>query len=326
MSYPFILQGDNVTLVIDGTPHTINKTHLSYSKIVDAIKASDWASVKELINPTKRLVNFSRGNVAVVDGEMFWRGQVFHNALASRMIAMLEDGFDVAPLVEFMHNLMRNPSKRAVDELYGFLEKNSLPITPDGCFLAYKRVRGDYKDCHTGTMDNSVGKVVEMERNMVDDNRDNTCSTGLHFCSHSYLASFGGERTVIVKINPADVVSIPSDYNNAKGRACRYEVVGEVGQNPDDKVEFTKPVQSNANSVKVEPKTGSTPFYRGYTDGYMGNDDNVGQYWNSSDATNYEQGYEKGQMHREDGFDERYRYVTPGKSQGSWPNPTGWRK
>jgi hypothetical protein len=121
-------------------------------------------------------------------------------------------------------------------------------------------------------------------------------------------------------------VSIPSDYNNAKGRACRYEVVGEVGQNPDDKVEFTKPVQSNANSVKVEPKTGSTPFYRGYTDGYMGNDDNVGQYWNSSDATNYEQGYEKGQMHREDGFDERYRYVTPGKSQGSWPNPTGWRK
>jgi hypothetical protein len=32
---------------------------------------------------------------------------------------------------------------------------------------------------------------------------------------------------MIVKINPADVVSIPSDYNNAKGRACRYEVIGE---------------------------------------------------------------------------------------------------
>jgi hypothetical protein len=320
----YIIQGDNIVIVIDGTPHTINKTHLSYSKIVDAIKASDWVSVKELINPTKRLVNFSRGNVAVVNGEMLWRGQVFHNALATRMIQMLEDGFDVAPLVEFMHNLMKNPSKRAVDELYGFLEKNSLPITPDGCFLAYKRVRGDYKDCYTGTMDNSVGKVVEMERNMVDDNRDNTCSTGLHFCSHSYLASFSGERTVIVKINPADVVSIPSDYNNAKGRACRYEVVGEVAQTPDDKVEFTKPVQSNANSVKVEPKTGSTAFYQGYSDGFHNRDfsDPVG--WSA--RKDYEEGFEKGQWHREDGMDERYRYVAPSKSQGAWPNPTGWSK
>jgi hypothetical protein len=33
---------------------------------------------------------------------------------------------------------------------------------------------------------------------------------------------------MLVKINPADVVSIPSDYNNAKGRTWKYEVVGEV--------------------------------------------------------------------------------------------------
>jgi hypothetical protein len=31
----------------------------------------------------------------------------------------------------------------------------------------------------------------------------------------------------LVKIDPADVVSIPSDYDNAKGRAWRYEVMGE---------------------------------------------------------------------------------------------------
>ena len=220
---------------------------------------------------------------------------------------------------------MRNPSKRAVDELYGFLEKNSLPITPDGCFLAYKRVRGDYKDCYTGTMDNSVGCVVEMERNMVDDNRDNTCSAGLHFCSHDYLRSFSGERTVIVKINPADVVSIPSDYDNAKGRTCRYEVIGEVAQSPDDKVEFSKPVQYNANSVRTEPKTGSSAFYRGYTDGYEGNDYDP-DYPSLREQDNYEDGFDKGQMDNDDGRSERYRYVEPGESQGFWPNPTGWRK
>lgn len=318
MSYPYILQGDNVVIVIDGEPHTINKTHITYQKVVDAIKAKEWDVVKELINPVKVVVNYSRGNVEIVDGEMFWKRMPFHNALATRMVQMLTDGFDIEPMVNFMNNLMQNPSKRAVDELYGFLEKNSLPITPDGHFLAYKRVRDDYKDCHTGTMDNSIGMVVEMERNMVDDNRDNTCSSGLHFCSHSYLSSFGGDRTVIVKINPRDVVSIPSDYNNAKGRTCRYEVIGEVGRDAQDNVEFTKPVQSNANSMRIEPKTGSTPFYKGYTDGFNGEDYNP-NYANVDDQLDYEEGYDKGQMHSDEDMSARYRFV---EEPEVWPFPT----
>lgn len=305
MSYPYIMQGDNVTLVIDGEPYTINKTHLTYNKVIDAIKQNLWDTVKELINPTKAIITYSKGNISIVNNELFWRGNPFHNSLTMRMVQMLQEEFDIEPMVNFMNNLMKNPSKRAVDELYGFLEKNSLPITPDGCFLAYKRVRDDYKDCHTGTMDNSVGKVVEMERNQVDDNRDNTCSSGLHFCSHSYLNSFGGERTVIVKIDPADVVSIPSDYNDAKGRTCRYEVIGEVPRNPDDEREFNKPVQVNASSL--EPKKGSSPFYAGYTDGYEGNSYNP-NYVNSFDQRNYEEGFDKGQKDYDNGKPEKYRY------------------
>jgi hypothetical protein len=159
-----------------------------------------------------------------------------------------------------------------------------------------------------------------MERNMVDDNRNNTCSSGLHFCSHSYLASFSGERTVIVKIDPADVVSIPSDYNDAKGRTCRYTVIGEVGQSPDDKVEFTKPVQSNANSVRTEPKTGSSAFYRGYTDGFTGEDYNP-DYISLKEQDNYEQGFDKGQMDSDGGRDERYRYVEKNQVNVAWPMP-----
>lgn len=310
MSYPFILQGDNVSLVIDGEPHTINKTHVTYQKIVDAIKSGDWETVKSLINPVKAVINYSGGYVTIQDSEMFWKGQLFHNSLATRMVQMLSEGFDIDPMINFMHNLMQNPSRQAVTELYGFLEKNSLPITPDGCFLAYKRVRDNYKDCHTGTMDNRVGMVVEMERNMVDDNRSNTCSTGLHFCSHSYLQSFSGDRTVIVKINPADVVSIPSDYNDAKGRTCRYEVIGEVAQNPVDSEEFNKPVQSNANSVKINsgPKLGNSPFYRGYTDGYDGHNLDHNEYYDWKDKKDYEEGYDKGADDNYYGNPERYRY------------------
>ncbi|KKL79101.1 hypothetical protein LCGC14_2018170, partial [marine sediment metagenome] len=46
----------------------------------------------------------------------------------------------------------------------------------------------------------------------------------------------GGGRTVIVEINPRDVVAIPVDYGNAKGRCCRYTVVGEIETGEDEHV------------------------------------------------------------------------------------------
>lgn len=253
--FPFMIQGSNVVVVIDNTPHTISKTHITYQKVVDAIKAGDWETVRDTINPKKVVLNYGAGNVEVQGEKLFWKGNEMHGAIVDRMIAMLQDGFPIEPLVLFMENLMQNPSFRSVNELYGFLEKNRLPITPDGHFLAYKKVRNDYKDIHSGTMDNSVGKIVEMERNQVNDDQNQTCSAGLHFCSESYLPHFGGHdsHTMIVKINPRDVVSIPTDYNNAKGRACRYEVIGEVGVNPEQA--FDKPVQENAN----EANTGQWP-------------------------------------------------------------------
>lgn len=248
MSYPFVIQGSNVTVVIGNKPHTISKTHITYQKVVDAIKAGDWDTVKEIIDPKKVVLNYGQGNVSIQGEKLFWKSEELHGALATRMVAMLQEGFDITPFVLFMENLFQNPSKRAVTELYGFLEKNNLPITPDGHFLAYKKVRNDFLDIHSGTMDNSVGKIVEMERNKVDDNKDVTCSTGLHFCSEKYLPNFGSgdSRTVIVKLNPRDIVSIPSDYNDSKGRACRYEVIGELGVNPEEA--FTAPVQDNANT------------------------------------------------------------------------------
>lgn len=254
MSYPFVIQGSNVTVVIGNKPYTISKTHITYQKVVDAIKAGDWAQIKEIIDPKKVVLNYGQGHVSIQGEKLFWKGEELNGSLARRMVSMLQEGFDVSPFVMFMENLFQNPSKRAVDELYGFMEKNDLPITPDGHFLAYKKVRDDFKDVHSGTMDNSPGRTVEMERNRVDDNKDNTCSTGLHFCGMSYLQHFGGARTVIVKVNPRDVVSIPSDYNGAKGRTCRYEVVGELGVEPEQA--FDKPVQEMSNSPaprSVEP-------------------------------------------------------------------------
>jgi len=327
MSYPFIIQGSNVTVVIDGKPHTVAKTHVSYQKVVDAIKNNEWDLVKAIIDPVKVVLNYGAGNISIKGDTLYWKGEQFAGVMATRMISMLEEGFSIEPMVLFMHNLLKNPSKRSVDELYGFLEKNNLPITPDGHFLAYKKVRTDFKDIHSGTMDNSPGTIVEMERNAVDDNKDQTCSTGLHFCGLSYLDHFGGNdsRVVIVKIDPRDVVSIPSDYNGAKGRACRYEVIGEMGVEAKDA--FTSSVQSNANGTTTvrapapEPKVNHGPFSKGYTDGYTGNAWNDINYVTHKERMAYDAGYDAGAEDREDGTPERYRYEP--KTLAGWTRNAG---
>jgi hypothetical protein len=251
MAYSYLIQGKNIVVVIDNKPYTITSTHIGYEKLKQAIKDSDWDTVKAVVDPVKEILNYGAGHVAVQGSKVFYKDRELVGVMTARLIDMYQEGFPVEPLILFMENLMQNPSKRAVEELYTFLEKGKLPITPDGHFLAYKKVRPDFKDIHSGTMNNSPGQVVEMERNEVDDDQNRTCSAGLHFCSKDYLDHFGGSdsRTVILKINPADVVSIPADYNATKGRACRYEVLGELGVHPDEA--FIAPVQTEAVSKDV---------------------------------------------------------------------------
>lgn len=276
MSYPYILQGKQVTVVIGTTPHVVAKTHPAYQRVIDAIKAGEWKTVEDIIDPKRVILSLGEGNISIEGQRLFWKNVELHNSLARRIIQMFSDGFDVSPMVNFMDNLMQNPSKTSVDELYGFLEANSLPLTSDGCFLAYRKVSENYFDIYSGTVLNKpaqyiteadmefVGSgkgkrqevtvevvdgvtTVSMDRNQVDDNRDRTCSVGLHFCSRSYLDCFGdsNSRIVIVKINPRDVVSIPSDYDNSKGRTCRYEIVDEIDKDKADEA-FAKAVQEKA--------------------------------------------------------------------------------
>jgi hypothetical protein len=98
-----------------------------------------------------------------------------------------------------------------------------------------------------------IGDVVEKKRNEVDNDRNSTCSRGLHFCSIEYLPHYEGGhgKVMIIKINPKNVVSIPVDYNNAKGRCCKYEVVGEyIGSNKEKKDYTEAPIVATNGQEK----------------------------------------------------------------------------
>lgn len=231
---PFLMTGSTITVFVDGISKTIDDTHPNFTLVREKLRKGAFDGIGELFTLITAVKSFCRGMVEIdPDSEIVrYRGEEVHGSLTDRILSMMREGFEVQPLLNFLENLMDNPSKRAVDELYSFLEYGKMPITPDGHFLAYKRVRADYKSVHDGKTDNSIGTVVEMPRNKVDEDSTRTCSDGLHFCSHEYLKSFSGEKVVVLKINPRDVVAIPRDYNDTKGRACRYEVVGELS--PDE--------------------------------------------------------------------------------------------
>lgn len=225
-----IYTGSTISFQNNGKFHQAHQSHPKFQQIVEYAKVGDFATAAALVDIRNVVTKALSGTGATLVGDkVLYKGEAVSGLLSRRIVEMAREGFDATPLLLFLDNLMSNPSKRAVDELYGFLEASGLPITDDGHFLAYKSVRQDFKDHHSGTMDNSVGQIVSMERNRVDEDKDRTCSYGLHFAAHEYANQFGSHgRMVVLKINPRDVVAIPSDYNNQKGRCCRYEVIEEV--------------------------------------------------------------------------------------------------
>jgi len=230
---PHIINGNGtISLLIDGEMKPIDTAHPNYEKIKEAIKEQDWESIPKLVNVEESVKEYAGDtNITIENGTVLYKGTPVHNTLTERMLEMMSEGFDITYLVKFLDNLMENPSYRAVNELYGFLEAGNIPITENGTFLTYKKIRSNWTDIYTGKIDNSIGAVVEIPRNQVDEDSTRTCSFGLHVCSYDYLPNFGtsGEdRVVICEVNPQDVVAIPQDYNNTKMRVCKYKVIAEV--------------------------------------------------------------------------------------------------
>ena len=225
--FPCNITNGAVTVFINGQSLTRLSGEQKYDEIIEAIKnEEDPDSIADLFSPAKAVVRYSNGKVQVTDGQVLYNGEEVHNYIAEKILSFSENDYPFEALALFLERLLKNPSKRAIDELYPFLENGFMPITPDGCFLAYKGVKNDYFDEYSGKFDNSIGEILEMTRSSVDDDARNDCSSGFHAGSLDY-ANGWGYRTMVVKIDPADVVSVP--YSDArKLRTCKYEVLSEI--------------------------------------------------------------------------------------------------
>ena len=234
-----ILPNSIVITSTEGMPISIDSSHPNYEEVKTLLttKTGTYDQITDLMQPMKefrRVLSTSNfyenadGDICIdIDSYQF----VLPLELQMEVVRVNRANGNLVPLEAFVTRLASNPDKDVHRQLYGFISACGLTLTEDGHFLAYKKVRDDYLDIYTGTMDNSPGKTLSMPRFAVEKNPNRTCSAGLHFAAWGYLQHYGassGTRVVILKIDPADVISIPSDYNNMKGRACKYTVIKEI--------------------------------------------------------------------------------------------------
>lgn len=283
MQYPFSVTDTNITVFIGGKPYTVPSTHTGFNCLKNHLKNEqhDYDYILGLVDQKTMITKESGGRVSIVGDSVFYNGQPAHGAVVDKLLAMRDEGFPIKPWVLFMEKLMANPNEESRQSLYNFLEHFSTPITPDGDFLAFKRVRDNFMDIYSGTFDHTPGKVVEMDRDLVDSDSSRTCSSGLHACASNYLGHFystsPGYKVVVVKINPTDVCAVPNDYEFSKMRVCRYEVLSEAEESDIETIsasQFSTFGQPElVDSEKVEPLYPDALVKPFYGDGWAGREE-----------------------------------------------------
>lgn len=236
----YIINDKGIVIFHNNKPVKVDKTAPEYHRVIAAFdlpESEQEKTIVEILN--KKTGEFSEHGFTINPDNVTYEGERLPTALADKVRSIAQQGLPVKLFVKFWENLQANPSANSVRELYDFLAYKELPITEDGCFIAYKGVNRNGYSCRgnlktkvlqgvvddTGRIENNVGDTIEVLRRDVDDDRDHSCSFGLHVGSLDYAKSFSNGRVLIVKINPADVVSIPKDCSCQKCRVSKYKII-----------------------------------------------------------------------------------------------------
>lgn len=208
-----------------------------FKKIWDLAKDGTQEALEEIKNRffefKSQIESYTKGNFLLKDGALRLIGddEEMPKIIAIKLRQMYEAKEDFMPLIRFWKKLKLNPDQNVREQLYGFMNHNHIPITPLGDVICEKGVKetekGTLVDCHTGKIDNSIGLVVEVPREEVDPDPNQTCSHGLHVGAPDYVRKHWTSDIIVdVEVDPKDFVAVPRDYNDTKARVCRYKVMG----------------------------------------------------------------------------------------------------
>lgn len=237
----------NVVAVVDGEMYQADNEHPNWDRILRALENND-PSVVDLFDVSATVAerfNKVSERVSIAGGTVYFDGEPVNNTLTRQVLRFLDEGVDFSPLVKFFEKVQTNPNEHSREQLYSWLEASDFTIDSDGDIRGYKGVikvnDNEFTSIshgraivdgvvHEGAIPNAVGSVVEMPRGDVQHDPSVGCHTGLHVGTWDYASSFARGAVLEVKVNPRDVVSVPTDCNAQKMRTCRYTVVSVTDQ------------------------------------------------------------------------------------------------
>ncbi len=224
--------GDSVSVVFEdtGDTYTFYKEQTDLNEIIRLVNEDNYVAVRAMCNLTKMIVESN-------ECEMFETYMLIDESKVDYDFNEFTKFFEVIQkkygnvkvstetLKPLLLNILLNPFINCKQELYDYCSNLDFEFTTDGCILAYKVLRDDYTSFHPNLhgehLLHTFGKeLVEPD---FDNDRTNVCSKGLHFCAKDYIRSYSSSgKVIIVKVNPRDIVAIPTDYNFKKGRCIKY--------------------------------------------------------------------------------------------------------
>ena len=230
-------------------PISIGSTHPLFDEIRDGVKdkrlsIEDIMSMVDMSAAASQHFDRISDRVTVSSGQVFFDGDAVHSLLAEHIVRCLDAKLeDWRPLVKFMEKLALNPSEHSREQLYGWLSKRAFTITADGDFIAYKGVRADDTEGfvsinHGPAIVNGVAVNGAVPNPPRRDRRAGALERRLQPGRRLRLrpsrrqlrvrAQFAAGGLLKVKVNPRDVVSVPTECDWQKMRVCRYEVLEQI--------------------------------------------------------------------------------------------------
>ncbi len=236
-----VISSNGITIVQGARTITVPPDHPNYEKIKNVLNSSDqpgayiYEEAFALADIPEALSIFVQdggaGNLTV-DTErkvVQYNGDDLPDMFAQKLLSLMRHDMQPVTILNFLEKLYANPTPSAIEDLLPFCAANDFMLWDDGDVLGFKSVTQEFLDHHTKTFDNSPGRIITMPREAVNADRTQTCSSGLHIAARSYAENFGSSgKLLVVKVNPIDVVAVPTDYDRQKMRCCGYQSICEI--------------------------------------------------------------------------------------------------
>lgn len=239
----------------DGEPRLVTDESYIYADVARYLR-NGWDPTDLLDESLDDFIDDDRLDYDDEDGFSF-DGQPVHENVQEVILRYQREGRDATNLIRFLERLNNNPSFRSREQLFTWTQAKEIVIDTDGYLIGYKGVSNDMLSIHAGeavvdgrevvgNIPNVVGSVISMPRSQVQDDPNIGCHKGLHVGNFSYARGFGS-IVLEVRVDPADVVSVPSDCSFQKLRTCRYEVIAVHTSDEDDVADTYEPEATAAD-------------------------------------------------------------------------------